>query len=137
VAASTIIIRDGNNTLVYRRVYGAGSSGDPYKDHPIADTRKDLNAVTITSITTVWTPASGKKFRLIGGSISVSAAMSVLFEDNSGGNTVFRTPKLLADTPYPLEVKDEGFLSAAANNVLKATGSAAGTITGTLWGAEE
>ncbi|MGB8644038.1 MAG: hypothetical protein WCF84_02285 [Anaerolineae bacterium] len=97
---------------------------------------KDLNAAAIGTIATVWTPTSGKKFRIMGGSISVSAAASVLLEDNSGGNTVFRTPKLLADTPYSFDLGN-GFLSAAANNVLKATSSAAANVTGTLYGVEE
>ena len=97
---------------------------------------KDLNAVAIGTITTVWTPASGKKFRLMGGTISVSAAGSVLFEDNAAATTIFRTPKLAADTPYTFDVPG-GKLSAAANNVLKATLSVAGNVTGTLWGTEE
>lgn len=101
---------------------------------------KDVNAVAIGSITTLWTPTTGKKFRLMGGAISASAAVSVLFEDNSAGagNFIFRTPKLLADTPFIFVVGDgNGFLSAAVNNVLKATGSGAANLTGTLWGCEE
>jgi hypothetical protein len=43
---------------------------------------------------------------------------------------------LLAATPYNFDLGD-GVLSAAANNVLKATSSAAGTITGELYGREE
>jgi hypothetical protein len=101
-----------------------------------ASTYKDQSTVAIGSIATVWTPASGKKFRLMGGSISVSAAGSILFEDNTGGNTVFRTPKLAADTPYNFDLPG-GKLSATANNVLKATLSTTGNLTGTLWGTEE
>lgn len=96
----------------------------------------DLSAVTITTITTVITPTSGKKVRLIGGCISLSAAASVLFEDNSAGTTVFRTPALLSGAPYNFDLYT-GKLLAAANNVLKATSSAAATITGTLFYAEE
>jgi hypothetical protein len=102
----------------------------------VANIRKDLATVTITTITTVWTPTSGKKFRIMGGMISVSAAGSVLFEDNAAGTTVFRTPVLLAATPYNFDLQN-GILSAAANNVLKATLSVAGSITGTIWGVEE
>src|SRR3990172_2374202 len=40
--------------------------------------RVDMSAITITTITSVWVPSSGKKFRLMGGSFSVSAAVSVL-----------------------------------------------------------
>lgn len=100
--------------------------------------RVDLSAVSITSIATVWTPTSGKKFRLMGGSISVSAACNVLFEDNAAGagNFVWRTPTLLAATPYNFDLGN-GKLSATVNNVLKATASAAATITGTLYGTEE
>lgn len=101
-------------------------------------TRKDHSATAIGSIVTVWTPASGKKVRLMGGCISVSAAANVLFEDNSAGagNFVFRTPKLAADTPFNFDLGN-GVLLAAANNVLKATSSAAANLTGTLYGTEE
>jgi len=96
----------------------------------------DMSAVSITSIATIWTPATGKKIRLLGGTFSVSAAGSVLFEDNAGGTTVFRTAKLAADTPYFFDFGN-GIPLAAINNVLKATLSVAGTITGTLYGVEE
>lgn len=112
-----------------------GASGDLVR---VQSFRVDLSAVSITSIATVWTPTSGKKFRLMGGSISVSAAVNVLFEDNSAGagNFVWRTPTLNANTPYNFDLGN-GKLSAATNNVLKATASAAATITGTLYGVEE
>ena len=101
-----------------------------------ANTRKDQSTVAIGTSGTVWAPTTGKKFRLMGGSISVSAAASVLFEDNVSGNFVFRTPKLAADTPYNFDLGN-GYLSVAANNVLKATSSAAANLLGTLWGVEE
>lgn len=108
-----------------------------YEQEPA--TFKDLAAVTITTIATVWTPATGKAIRLLGGTISVSAASNVLFEDNSAhaDNFVFRTPKLEADKPYTFSLGRRGKRLAAVDNVLKATGSAAGTVTGTLWGVEE
>jgi hypothetical protein len=98
---------------------------------------KDLASVAITTIATVWTPAGGKKFRLMGGSFSVSGACSVLFEDNSAGTTIVRTPLLVANTPYSLTLGN-GILSGAANRVLKATAST-GTVTivGHLYGTEE
>lgn len=98
--------------------------------------RVDMNAITITSITSVWVPTSGKKFRLMGGSFSVSAAVSVLFEDQVAGAFVWRTPKLLADTPYNFDLGN-GKLSGIAGQILKATSSAAAVITGTLYGTEE
>lgn len=115
-----------------------GFNGATWDKIRIATISKDLSTVAIGSIATVWTPASGKKFRLMGGTISVSAAVSVLFEDNVASATIFRTPKLLADTPYDFVVNGgQGKLSAVANNVLKATSSGAANIIGTLYGTEE
>jgi hypothetical protein len=97
----------------------------------------DMNAVSITTIATVATPTSGKRMRVLGGSISVSAAVSVLFEDNAAGTRVFRTPVLLANTPYNFDLGGKGVLLAAIDRVLKATASAAATILGTIYGCEE
>lgn len=97
---------------------------------------KALAGVAIGSIATVWTPAGGKKFRLMGGSISVSAAVSILFEDNAGGTTILQLPKLPADTPYNFDIGN-GLLSGAEDRVLKATSSAAANCTGYLYGVEE
>jgi hypothetical protein len=98
---------------------------------------KSLSAVAIGAIAAVWTPAGGKKFRLMGGSISVSVAASVLLEDNAGGTTIIQLPALLANVPYQFDVAN-GILSGAANRVLKATASANPcTVTGFLYGAEE
>lgn len=112
-----------------------GATGDLVR---VQSFRVDVATVAIGSIATIWTPTSGKKFRLMGGSISVSAACSVLFEDNSAGagNFIWRTPKLAADTPYNFDLGN-GYLSAAVNQVLKATGSAAANLTGTLYGVQE
>lgn len=98
---------------------------------------KDLAGVAITTIATVWTPASGKKFRLMGGSFSVSGACSVLFEDNAAATTIIRTPLLEANKPYSFDLLN-GILSGAADRVLKATASTGTvTITGHLYGTEE
>ena len=98
----------------------------------------DVATVTINSIATVLTPATGFKLRLLGGTFSLSADASVLFEDNSAAaaNFVFRSPLLLAKYPYTFVIGG-GRLLAAANNVLKATGSASCTITGVLYYSEE
>ncbi len=99
---------------------------------------KDQNALAIGGTATVWTPGTGKKIRFMGGAISVSAAVSILFEDNAGGSAyVFRTPKLLVDTPYIFQFPGDGKLLAAVNNVLKATSSAGANLTGVLFGTEE
>lgn len=101
-------------------------------------TFKDLSAVTITSITTLWTPASGKTVQFMGGCISVSAQCNVLFEDHSAGagNFVFRTPMLYPGAAYNFYLGN-GRRFSAADRVLKATASAAATITGTIYGTED
>lgn len=100
--------------------------------------RGDVSAVAIGSIATVLTPSNGKKYRLLGGMISVSAAASVLFEDNAAGaaNFICRTPKIATDTPFIFDL-GQGYVSPTAGNVLKATASAAGAMTGTLYYTEE
>lgn len=105
---------------------------------PIQFKMVDESTVAIGSIATVLTPTTGKRYRLLGGEISVSAAASVLFEDNAAGtgNFIFRTPALLIATPYSFSL-GQGFLSAAINNVLKATGSASVNLVGTLFYTEE
>lgn len=114
---------DGTNTTILRA----------------ANVFKVLDTVAIGSIATVWTPASGKKIRLMGGSISVSAAANVLFEDNSHSSTtnyVVRTPTLATDTAYNFDLGN-GILLGTADHVLKATSSASANVVGYLYGTEE
>lgn len=97
--------------------------------------RKDFSVVAVGSIVTGWTPASGKTIVVYGLSISLSAAANLLLEDNAAASFLFRTPKLLADTPYTVEFPG-GLTLAAADNLLKLTSSAAANLTGTIWGEE-
>jgi len=130
-----------NESIAVKGFVSSGAAGSASAQAPrrvemfMPDTYKDLSAVAGGSIVTVWTPATGKKVRFMGLTISASAACSVLFEDNAAAATVFRTPKLLADTPYTFDLGN-GFQLAAVNNVLKMTSSAAANITGTLYGVE-
>jgi hypothetical protein len=105
----------------------------------IPDKFKNQVTVAIGSIATVWTPASGKIIRLMGGSISVSAAVSILLEDHTHDGTnnyVLQLPKLLADTPYNFDLGD-GIPLSAVDHLLKATSSAAANLTGYFYGKEE
>jgi len=116
---------------------GTAASTPKIEGLRVPDVFKDVNAVAGGSITTVWTPTSGKRVVFMGLTVSVSAACSLLFEDNSAGagNFVFRTPKLLADTPYTFDLGN-GVALSAVDNVLKVTSSAAANITGTIYGVE-
>lgn len=109
---------------------------DPIQSAYRQGKRGDVNAVAVGSIATVLTPTSGKRLVFLGGDISVSAAASVLFEDNSaGGGTIFRTPVLAQNVAYQFDLGVPYSLSAI-NNVLKATSSAGANLTGTLYYAE-
>lgn len=99
---------------------------------------KQLNAVAIGSEATIWTPSTGKKFRIQGGMISVgTAAGNVVLKDNTAGTTILTLPKAPLDTPFALPPMGNGILSATANNVLTATGVATATISGYVFGTEE
>ena len=95
----------------------------------------DLLAIVINPAMAVWTPPTGRTIRLMGGCISVSAVGYVLFTDNAAaGAIIWRTPRLLADTPYNFSMGNGKVLSGA-NRLLFAFGSNTVTaITGTLFG---
>jgi hypothetical protein len=98
-----------------------------------------LIAVSVTSGTpvSIWTPASNKRFRLMGGGVSLSVAGYIKFEDGSG-NVVWQTPMLAAGVPYNLpENFGNGILSSTVNNQLFIDVSASGTVNGSVFGTEE
>jgi hypothetical protein len=98
----------------------------------------NLNAVNIDHIAAVWTPTPNMKFRLLGGSISVSQAASVLFEDHVAGATVLRTPVISAGSSYSFQLGNTGIISFTTDNVLRATTNVPGCLlTGFLYGTEE
>lgn len=98
---------------------------------------KSLSAVVITSETTIWTPAGGKKFRLMGLVISQGVATgAVTFRDNTGGSTVFILGANTVGVAIYIPLGN-GILSSAANNVLTAQGASTETITGVVFGTEE
>lgn len=103
----------------------------------LVNTFKNVSAVVITSETTVWTPASGKKFRLMGYCLTQGVVTgAITLKDNTAGTTILIIP------PHTIAVSTcssfaNGILSAAANNVLTATGASTETITGYFFGVEE
>lgn len=99
-----------------------------------------LNAVSVATETTIWTPAAGKRFRLMGYVLtSGTVGGNVVLKDNTAGTTIGVIPFGAANatinvTPPAL---GNGILSAAINNVLTATGTATQTLSGWLIGCEE
>lgn len=103
-------------------------------DHFVANVFKPLNAVA-AGPTAVWTPASGKKFRLLGYAVSSASAGVGEILDNT---TLIATWIGPAQGPMnQVNLGPQGILSASADNALKVDGPSTGTISGLVWGVEE
>lgn len=122
------------NNIEFERVVIHDVSGLPVL-YP--NVYKVVNGVTITSEQTIWTPAAGKKFRLMGMWFGITTlAGPVLFKDNTGGTNIAIIP-LGTTSSVPFEFGDRGILSAAANNVLSVIGPTGAVLSGMVWGREE
>ena len=97
-----------------------------------------LDAVSITHATPVdvYTPTSGKKFRILGYNISTTVAGAIQFEDTTGVE-VLRTPLLLAAAPFASGDMGNGYLSTAANNHLFLDVTVTGVVSGWIGICEE
>jgi hypothetical protein len=101
---------------------------------------KDISAVAITAGTaaTIWTPTSGKKFRLMGWSIAADAACSLIFRYGGTPTTMFRTEKLAANgISQNAPGFGNGSMPGAANDALKLDVTANATVSGYCFGCEE
>jgi hypothetical protein len=100
---------------------------------------KALNAVAIASEATIWTPAAGRKFRLMGGCLTGGVATgNVVLKDNTAGASLpIILPFGIIGQNIPFVVGGNGYISTAANNVLTATGSSTQTLSGWIYGTEE
>jgi hypothetical protein len=99
---------------------------------------KPFSAVLITAETTIWTPAAGKKFRLMGYAITQGVVTgAITIKGNTAGATILVIPQHTIGVVQISPAIGNGILSAAANNVLTATGVATETITGYVFGTEE
>lgn len=97
-----------------------------------------LNAVVVTAETTIWTPAAGRRFRVLGYNLTGGvAAGNVLLKDNTAGTTILIVPFGTIGQNIPYSPPGNGILSAAANNVLTATGVSTQTLSGVIYGCEE
>ncbi len=100
---------------------------------------KPQNAVAIAATpgTAIWTPAAGKKFRLMRVVLTSSVAGNLVFTDASGGTVIAVIPVTAAGAGVPFDLGN-GYVSGTINNALFAFNSGgAATISGTLVGTEE
>src|SRR5260221_14342932 len=82
---------------------------------------KPIKAVAITAASpvAVWTPATGKRFRLLGFCLVPTVAASILFEDATGGTNEFLRFPLTAAVPtaqVTVSFGQDGDLSFARAN---------------------
>ena len=129
-------VADGDN--VYLLVDAAGRP--IVKQQYVPNTFKIVDAVAITAGTpaTIWTPASGKKVRLLGWKLSSSANAALEFQDSGSAGTVrLQTPLLAAAGVDTVENLGEGYVLAAADNTLDLDVTATSTVSGMVWGVEE
>lgn len=111
---------------------GLDRARTPFVFKPFAAT-----AIVAGTGLTVWTPAAGKKFRLMGWSLSTNTAADLIFGDNLAATVIYRTGVQQVNTVVNSPDIGNGILSAAANNVLKLDVSVGATVGGTVWGTEE
>ena len=93
-----------------------------------------VNLSAATAETTLWTPAAGKKFRIMGFTLTAGGACELSFKDGTGGTTVLFYAAGL--DPLTVDLRN-GLLSAAANNLLTVVRSVSVTLKGTIYGTEE
>lgn len=98
----------------------------------------NINAVSVATEVTIWTPTTGRKFRLMGFVLETGVVGgNVLLKDNTAGATRLIIPFGGAGNVITSPPMGNGILSAAVNNVLTATGTATQTLSGYLFGTEE
>ena len=86
--------------------------------------------------TTIWTPTSGKKFRLQHLVLTASAQTVLTFKDNTAGSTML-VLELAANTPLSIDLGALGILSGAADRLLTVTRATAATLNGFVAGNED
>lgn len=96
---------------------------------------KTVGLTAATAETALWTPASGKKFRLMGFILTPGATGTLTLKDGTGLATIF-VARGLIDQPIIVDLGN-GILSGAADRVLTVIRGTSGILDGTVWGREE
>lgn len=96
-----------------------------------------VNALSIATETTVWTPASGRRFRLMGYNLTGTGAQNIVLKDNTAGTTILVIPGVTIGQLNFSPQMGNGILSIAANNVLTANAGGTNAISGYFFGTEE
>lgn len=115
----------------------AGANG--WRKARVADTYKNVAAQAIAAGTpvTIWTPAAGRRFRLMGFCLSTTVAGAIIFKYGAGNTEFLRTPLLVASTPFAMPLMGEGRMPGVADEVLKLDLTVTGNVSGFIFGMEE
>jgi hypothetical protein len=95
-------------------------------------------AVTAGSPLTVWTPSTGKRFRLLGYSLGATVAAAQCFFLDVSAATGIATPVLaIGGPPANSPSLGDGYLSSGPDQALRIDVSASSTVAGFVWGVED
>lgn len=139
----------GNGTPLVALAANVGASYDKLRTPSVFKTA----TATVLNTTALWTPASGKKFRLMGGflmltgeaALAAPGDLEITLLDQAaaiGIGMSYYVPALAVNEAYavvPFNLGN-GKLSATANNILNinlGTALAAGEVRASVWGTEE
>lgn len=129
--------RSNENDFEEVAAYGQQYNGSTWDRMRTPNVFIPLNAVSINAESAIWTPAAGRRFRLMGATLSVgTVAGNVILRDGTGLATIAIIPAGAVNTPAQFDFRN-GIVSGAINRILTAQGALTATLSGTLWGTEE
>jgi hypothetical protein len=96
-----------------------------------------LTALSVASQAAIWTPASGRRFRLMGFVLTSGTVGGNVTLQDGVSTTILTVPFGAAGATIVSPPMGNGILSAAVNNALYATGIATQALSGFCFGTEE
>jgi len=129
---------DASNTYVlYTEAQESRYNGVTWERLRTPNKGKYIQLASSAAEQNIWTPAAGKKFRLMGFILTTDVDCNLTFRDNPTGALIFlASAKALVPAITPPNLIN-GFLSGNINRILTIQASAAATIFGTVFGCEE
>lgn len=134
---------DGNVATAQTMItsaYNQGFNGSTFDRVRVGKVYKYIEYLNLANATatTVWTPAAGKKFRLMGVMIGLGATNGLVHLRDGAGGSAFFTARDAAAASIQFSFGN-GYLSSTANNVLEIYNATGSTINAwvTAWGTEE
>lgn len=127
-------------TLLGVANFNLGFNGASFERVRVGKVYRHIEYLTLPDATgtTIWTPASGKKFRLMGISVSCGSAGRLAIRDGNSG-TDFIARFLYAGADTKTFDFGNGYLSLQADRVLELRNNSGATVNAwvTAWGTEE